>query len=325
MSQFSIKLYKAKYKKLWDDFIPKAKNATFLFYRDFMEYHQERFDDFSLIILKDKKVVALLPANRLYDEVYSHQGLTYGSIILSSSIKLFDSAQVLIEILKFLNANNIKRLYLKEIPSIYCTSPSDELQYLLFILKAKLERRDTLSVVSLSSRLKVSKDRLSGDKRAKKHDLKITEEQTFDIFWKDILIPNLIDKHSVKPVHSLQEIKSLKERFPKNIRQFNVYHNNKIIAGTTIFETTQVAHSQYISGNKDKNILGSLDFLHMHLINNVFINKAYFDFGISNENNGLNINKGLLYWKEGFGARSVTQDFYSIDIANYKLLDKVWI
>ena len=80
-----------------------------------------------------------------------------------------------------------------------------------------------------------------------------------------------------------------------------------------------------ISGNGDKNRLGSLDFLHTHLIDNVFQKKDYFDFGSSNENNGLNINEGLQYWKEGFGARTITQDFYKVCTTNFRLLDDVML
>jgi hypothetical protein len=86
-----------------------------------------------------------------------------------------------------------------------------------------------------------------------------------------------------------------------------------------------VAHSQYISGNSDKNELGSLDFLHDYLISNVFKDKKYFDFGISNENQGKNINEGLLYWKESFGARTFTQDFFEIKTNSHSLLDTILI
>ena len=144
-------------------------------------------------------------------------------------------------------------------------------------------------------------------------------------FWNEILIPNLSEKHQAKPVHSLDEIQYLHSKFPKNIRQFNVYQNDKIVSGTTIFETNLVAHSQYISGNSDKNELGSLDFLHDYLISNVFKDKKYFDFGISNENQGQNINQGLLFWKEGFGARTIVQNFYEIETKNYPLLESVLI
>jgi lipid II:glycine glycyltransferase (peptidoglycan interpeptide bridge formation enzyme) len=48
------------------------------------------------------------------------------------------------------------------------------------------------------------------------------------------------------------------------------------------------------------------------LIKEDFKDYDYFDFGISNEENGRKTNMGLLYWKEGFGARGVSQDFYKI-------------
>ena len=63
----------------------------------------------------------------------------------------------------------------------------------------------------------------------------------------------------------------------------------------------------------------------MHLINVVFKNKTYFDFGISNEKQGVHINRGLNYWKEGFGARTVTQDFYEIDLVNTNNLENIFI
>jgi len=105
----------------------------------------------------------------------------------------------------------------------------------------------------------------------------------------------------------------------------NIYYEDEIVAGTTIFVTDNVVHSQYISCNEDKNQLGSLDFLHNYLIKNVFKDKTYFDFGISHEDNGQKINQGLLYWKESFGANSVKQDFYEVVTKNYTLLDSIMI
>jgi len=103
-----------------------------------------------------------------------------------------------------------------------------------------------------------------------------------------------------------------------------VYLKDEIVAGATFFQTHQVAHAQYIAGNDKKNTLGSLDFLYHHLITKIFQHKLYFNFGISNENQGLNINQGLLFWKESFGGRSVVHDFYKINTGNYKLLEGVF-
>lgn len=290
-----------------------------------MDYHQDRFEDFSVLVFKEKKLVGLFPANKVDGIVYSHQGLTYGGLLTSEDTKLEEFVNYFKSVLNFYKDIDCKKLQLKQLPSIYTTLPNDELQYLMFILKAKLIRRDTLSVINMKHKLKVSKDRVAGNKRALKHGLRIEEVNDFESFWNKILIPNLKAKHDTNPVHSLEEIQLLKEKFPNQIRQFNVYKNNQIVAGTTIFETIQVAHSQYISGNEEKNQIGSLDFLHMHLINVVFKNKTYFDFGISNEKQGVHINRGLNYWKEGFGARTVTQDFYEIDLVNTNNLESIFI
>lgn len=323
LKAYSIEQYQPKFKSVWNAFVSNSKNATFLFHRDFMEYHQDRFEDFSLMVYKKEKLVALLPANRVGDEVYSHQGLTYGGLVLPKNIRFENVLQSFEMLLKFLHEQNITSLHIKEIPSIYHHLPSEEIPYLNFILNAELIRRDTLSVIDNHNQLNFSNSRLEGIKRAQKNELRIENNDDFETFWNAILIPNLTKKHNANPVHSLEDILYLKQRFPKNIKQFNVYHEGQIVAGATIFETKNVAHCQYISGNEDKNTLGSLDGLHDYLINTVYVKKRYFDFGTSNENNGKNINAGLQFWKEGFGARTITQDFYRIDPKNYKALKTV--
>ena len=313
---FSLSLYNSSLKSQWDNFINESKNGTFLFNRNFIEYHKNRFKDYSILFYKQDKLIAVLPANKLDDKIYSHQGLTYGGLILSKQIKFSDVTEVFNLLLSHLHETNYSTLIIKEIPEIYKSLPSGEVNYLLHRMKAKLIRRDVLSVIKLGNN-SFSRDRIQGNKRGKKNKLTIKETSSFEEFWNTLLIPNLKNKHNVAPVHSLEEITILNEFFPKKIRQFNVYSDDKIVAGTTIFETKTTAHVQYISANEEKNKLGSLDYLFTYLIEEVFNKKDYFDFGISNENNSEFVNQGLLYWKEGFGARSITQDFYEIHTKNY--------
>ena len=290
-----------------------------------MDYHSDRFQDYSLMVFDKEKLIAVLPANRVEDTIYSHQGLTYGGLVLNSKAKLSSVISIFKSVLEFLNENSIDKIILKTMPNFYLDAFSDELEYCLFIVKAKLNRRDSLSVLDLSKPYFISKTRKESIRRGKKNNLIIKEELNFELFWNEILIPNLDNKHQVKPVHSVEEITLLQKRFPNNIRHFNVYHNDKIVAGTTVFSTDKVAHPQYISGNSNKNELGSLDYLYHHLITEVFKDKNYFDFGISNEKQGTKINEGLLFWKESFGAKTVLQNFYEIQTQNYPLLASVLI
>jgi hypothetical protein len=326
LKSYTIRKYQSSDYSLWNEFVANAKNATFLFHRDFMEYHQDRFEDFSLLVFDEKNLLkAILPANRVGDNLYSHQGLTYGGLVINASTMLFEVIQINQVILSFLYEQQILKLYLKIIPTIYNNIPSDEMEYISFLLHAKLYRRDAIAILDITNQVEKSRVRKRGIEKGLKNNLVIKEVDDFEIFWNQLLIPNLKERYNVSPVHTLEEIKYLKLKFPSNIRQFNVYLKDELVAGTTIFESEFVAHSQYISGNSNKNELGSLDFLHNTLINHTFKDKKYFDFGISNENQGKNVNAGLLYWKESFGARTIVQNFYEIETKNHTLLENVLI
>jgi hypothetical protein len=321
VKNYSVKQYQESDYANWNAFIGQAKNATFLFHRDFMEYHKDRFQDNSLIVFYKDKWIGVIPANKVGNEIFSHQGLTYGGLVYNDKSKLTTIITAFRAVLLFLNDNEIEKLHLKTIPSIYHTKPAEEIQYALFLAEAQLVRRDSLSVIDLSQKYDFSKIRKRGIQKGKANGLVIKEETNFESFWNEILIPNLNERHRAKPIHSIVEMNLLKSHFPNNIRQFNVYYNDKIVAGTTVFESETVAHCQYISKyEKDEN-LGSLDFLYHFLITDVFADERFFDFGSSNEANGRKLNEGLAYWKESFGASTIIHDFYEVKTANYVKLD----
>ena len=122
MSQFSVKLYKPEYKKLWDDFVSKSYVDSFLFFRDFMEYHQDRFHDFSLLIFKEDNLVALLPANQVESSIYSHQGLTFGGLQIQDKVLEGEIKELFKAIKIFFKSHDILELIIKD--CLLYTSPS---------------------------------------------------------------------------------------------------------------------------------------------------------------------------------------------------------
>ena len=321
MSNYRVEKYTKENRLAWDTFISGAKNATFLFARDFMEYHSDRFTDYSLLVYKDDLLYAVLPANIVGDKLYSHKGLTYGSLVLSKSAKLLYTFEAFKALLAFLNAKAISTLELRNIPTFYNTMPSDELSYFLFKANATLIKSDALMVIDTTNKIKFQKNRREGINKAKRNGLTIAVDDNFEGFWNEILIPNLQQKHEVAPVHSLEEIQLLAAKFPDHIKQVNVYKDNVIVAGTTLFLTKTTIHPQYVSGNSDKNAFGSLDLAYDYIINHFDSSKRYFDFNISSEENGTALNSGLIFWKESCGARTYVADNYLIDTACYKTLD----
>ena len=63
-----IKRYTPQEKQDWNDFVAKSRQGTFLFDRNYMDYHQDRFHDQSLMIFYNGKLCALLPANEVVDK-----------------------------------------------------------------------------------------------------------------------------------------------------------------------------------------------------------------------------------------------------------------
>ena len=248
MQNLVVRKYEAEDHQIWNAFVANSKNGTFLFNRDFMDYHSDRFADFSLLIFEEDKLISILPAHLKDNVLYSHLGLTYGGLLLTHKSKLTAVIAILQSVLKFLDGFKINSLFIKSIPSIYHKYPSDELEYAAFVAGAVVERRDSLSVIDLRKQLKFTKSRLESIRRGEKNGLIIAEDNNFEVFWNQVLIPNLKAKHQANPVHSLEEITMLHQQFPENIRHFNVYLDGEIVAGTTVFVSDQVAHPQYVSG-----------------------------------------------------------------------------
>ena len=305
-----IKRYQQSYKQLWDNFVINAKNSHFFFQRDYIEYHSDRFDDYSLLFF-DKKdnLIAVLPANKEEHTLYSHQGLTFGGLIFSLKLRV-EQVLILFDLLqKFLTKQKIERVIYKVIPHIYHSFASEEDKYALFKNNAQLIRVDLSSTIFLEQSFRYSKGRKWMINKAKKSNIIFKETNNWQRFW-IVLEKTLEAQHQAKPVHSVEEIEKLVNLFPQNIRLFVAIKNSEILAGAVIFENKQIVHTQYLANSLKGRDLGALDFVIDKLISEVYKNKKYFDFGISNEKQRGVLNTGLIAQKEGFGARAITHDLY---------------
>jgi hypothetical protein len=305
--------YSAKRKNEWNDFLSSSKNGTFIFHRDYMEYHRDRFQDFSLMIYDDDDLIALLPANIGSDCLISHEGLTFGGFIIDKLMRLPTMLRVFKEVIRLIQQENIKKFIYKKIPYIYSTIPSDEDLYALSRIGARLIRRDVSSTISLKDMPPFQKNRIRSIKKAENLGVNTHESDEFALFWR-ILNLNLFTKYNKYPVHSIDEIIYLHNKFPRNIRLFASYKDETMLAGIMIYESSNVVHAQYIATDPYNRVPGSIDIIISHLIQEYSSKKNYFDFGISTENCGLYLNEDLVFFKEGFGARSVVYDFYEVDL-----------
>ncbi len=311
--QITVEQYKHEYKNKWDQFIGNSKNGTFLFYRDYMEYHADRFKDFSLMFFKKDKLVAVMPANIDNDVVISHGGLTYGGIVSDENMKASLMLEIFEALKEYLKAHGVNKLVYKVIPHIYHSLPAEEDLYALFRYGAKLVRRDIASTIFLDEKLDFYKQKRKDIKRCIKSGLEVKRDHDFEGFMA-VKEYDLVKKYGIKPVHSADEIKLLESRFPDNIKLFTVRENGEILAGRIVYENKHVVHGQYHSSTDRGKKLKASSILVDYLINDYFKEKKYFDLGISTEENGNYLNEGLIRFKEEFGARGIAYDFYEMDL-----------
>lgn len=309
-----VLLYESKYKKVWDEFIVNAKNTHFMFCRDYMEYHSNRFKDHSLMFMVNGKILALLPANIDENILYSHQGLSFGGII--SDIKMTTPIMLSIfsKLIEYSKKNGFKSLIYKAIPYIYSTIPSQEDLYALNINNAQLKRVDVSSAINLSNKIDLSSRRKRGIKKAIKSGCIVTKSKDYKSFHY-ILSNMLASSHNTVATHSLDEIELLAKAFPQNIKLYvTLDSDSEICAGVLIFEMNHWVHAQYIVSSDKGKLCGALDLLFSELINKTYIEKKIFNFGISTESQGKILNTGLITQKEEFGARSVIHNFFELPI-----------
>lgn len=315
---YSIERYDPTQKQAWNDFVQASKNGTFLFSRDYMDYHSDRFQDHSVIVRSADVILALLPANQIGDELHSHQGLTYGGLVVTESMTTPSMLEIFSSLLSFLASAGFRRLHYKTVPTIYHRLPAEEDRYALFLNGAELSRRDVLTVIPSGRRGSVQTRRRRGVAKAAKLGVVVAEASDWRPYW-TILSDHLRGRYGVEPVHSIEEMDLLRGRFPENIRLFEARLGEEVLAGVVIFESTMVAHVQYIAASERGRDTGALDHVFEHLIEEVFPTKPYFDFGISNEQQGRYLNRGLIEQKEGFGGRALVHDFYAIDVTKVDL------
>lgn len=307
---FEIKRYSKEFEKTWNLFVDISKQGTFLFNRKYMDYHEDRFSDYSLLVFYKQKVVALLPANREGKTLWTHAGLTYGGLITSMNVTTAKVCDIFTAINTFLKKNDFDRVVYKAVPWIYHRIPAEEDLYALInICNAHITERHISSTIIMGSRLKWTESRKAGLRKARHHHIKVEESKDLETFWR-ILSQNLYDKYHAIPVHSLQEIQLLQSRFPKNIKLYLAYQEINPIGGVLIYETPQVVHTQYISASREGKELGAIDIIIEYLLNEVYKDYLYFDFGKSSDGDGHTLNRNLIFQKEGFGGRGVCYDWY---------------
>lgn len=310
-----IKRYNEEYRNVWDQFIETSKNGFFMFKRGYMDYHQDRFIDHSLMFYKNDQLIAVLPSNQVENQLHSHGGLTFGGLIAGNKMDAVTAIEVFQSLIDYATTQQFEHIIYKSIPYIYHVLPSQEDLYALFRVNANLFRRDIGSVIDLSTSYSFTKGTKSNLSKARKNNIRVEPSSDFKVFMQ-IEEQLLKKKYGVAPTHTLEEVELLASRFSKEIQLYLAYKEKECLGGVITFETSTVVHTQYIGITDEGKETGALDAIINFLLNNIKVTIRYFSFGSSTTDGGRKLNEGLIRSKESFGARAIALDFYKIDICD---------
>jgi hypothetical protein len=312
--------YKPEMGNRWNQFVETAKNGHFMFDRRYMDYHQDRFPDRSLVFMKKDKMVALLPAHGpTGDEsdpsaIVSHGGLSFGGLISGRSMNVRLMFDVVDALVAFMRENGWSHLIYAAIPHIYHAYPAEE------DLFALTERGATRTQTKVSCALRIgsppgynqSRRILLRDAK-KQQEIEIGEYHDFDAFY-DLLCESLQRRHGATPVHSREELQLLVERFPRNIKLFGAVREGELLAATMVFESPTCYRLQYKASSEEGFASHGSDLIEDFLIQEYGKPGRWVDFGTSMIPGSQELDKTLIQYKESFGACVVLQNVYRLEL-----------
>lgn len=312
---FDIVRYSPDKAAEWNQFVAQSKNGTFLFNRGYMDYHSDRFEDFSLMFYLRGRLYGLMPANRKGDSFQTHMGLTYGGLVMDAKTTAAATVELFRELNDYLRAAGFRHVLYKCIPWIYHQLAAEEDLYAIVRTSdARLQERDLGTVIIQRNTIRWERVRRRALKRAVEAGLTVGRSEDYAGFWQ-VLCDNLSRTYDSKPVHTLAEMELLHARFPENIVLYLAKQGEEILAGMVLYVSDQVVRAQYSSATPLGKQLGAIDILYDRIICHDYIRYPYFEFGTSALGNTNIINESLVFQKEGFGGRGICFDRYEWDLA----------
>lgn len=315
MDRISVIRYGSDDLILWNEFLRTAKNSIFMFDRNYMEYHSDRFKDHSLLFYCGNKLVAIFPASEHGDTLRSHGGLTYGGMITNEDMRQSVMMSCFEALSSYCMKNGITSILYKNLPAIYHKQPAEEDIYALYYYGARIEKVEASTVIKLGEPIKMSKLRRRQASKALRSGVQVVMDDSLERYNEFMKMQDevLVDRHNVNAVHSGEEMHLLHARFPENIHLYIAKCGGQLVGGSIIFIYDEVVHTQYLCANEKAKDIGALDATIIKIIEDYKDNKKWLDFGISTEDSGHFLNLGLVNQKEGFGGRTVVYQTWMIE------------
>ena len=317
-----IRQYADDEKRVWDRFVWKANNGTLFHTRQFLSYHPpDRFEDHSLMLEEDGRLLAVFPAALRSIEgkqiLASHCGSSYGGLVYQEPTSIGMAFAMVEALLDYGQKKGLDRIEMTLPPVIYLRRPSHYLDFAMYKLGFSYKKREVSSIIPLdfpSDKIlnTFKPEARTAYRRSVKSGVEVRQTDDFTSFY-PILERNLALRHNVKPTHTLEEMQFLKKLFPEHVLQFGAFIGDTMVAGVTnVICNERVVLAFYISHDETYQKMRPVNHLFYEIIRWA-IEEGYkfLDYGIFTVNEDPNW--GLGKFKESFGARGILRETFQIE------------
>jgi len=306
----------AQNEKEWDALVGVAHNGHLMARSGFFRYHADRFEDASLFLRRGNRPLGVLPANRDGDVLWSHQGVSFGGLILHPRTHFAHVEAAVAALVGHLRTAGIKRLMYRPAPHTYHNFPREE--DVFFLEQAGARRVDTklhsMVICGEPSALRA---------RTWSHTVRRGEEAgavvraggDADLAPVWALVEQALERHGQQAVHSLQDIALLRARFPQGVAiALAESGRGELLAGQILFRWGRALTLLYVGDTAQGRELHAGTLVQDHLLNAPENAGFWFDLGQWCDAGSRLGSEPLLRFKEAAGGRLIQRHTWQLDL-----------
>ncbi|MBK6364899.1 MAG: hypothetical protein IPN49_03180 [Saprospiraceae bacterium] len=302
-----IRKYETSDEKNWEDLVKKCKNPAFVLTRRFLQYHENKFDDYSLVVYNDNFLIAALPACRQENVWYAHPGLPFADLIMADRYKWTMTKDIVSKIISFLKEAGFTEMIVKIMPQMYKKLPGDEWLYYLRNYGARLFEQKLTTAIPLIEYENIRKDVINISKQNKRNFIiKEAGDQLTDLY--ELMKKNMAEKYNSLPTHTLADLLKLQKLFPEKINCIAGFEGEELKGGIILFIYESVVKVQYIFSSQQF----LADVLLLKTVELYRSGYTFIDLGTSNSLPNNEINYGVLQFKAKNGGKAFIVESYEL-------------
>lgn len=253
------------------------------------------------------ELIAILPGMASHDIFFSHKGISFGGFAFHPKVKSAQMETIFGQTARYLKYNGLEKCWYRPQPSWYHPTADG---YFLFKAGARIADANLSYVIDMTVPLNFNSNRKRNLKKVQ--PLLINDSSKIESFY-EMLTNELSEKYNAKPVHTLEELKTLMRYFPDNIKLFSAQFGSNEVGHILVFLFNHVIKCQYIISNPLGNQLEAITQLISFLFQKYNKSHVYLDLGTASTSTG-DLNDDLVRFKESVGGKPMPILTYELNL-----------